>query len=502
MTASLHLVQNLVQIGLNEVAQASTLRIVDCLVEGTLITIFAGLVLRAAGLRSSGTRFAVWFAALVAIAAVPFVDGTWAHGVIPEHILSWPAITVPGSWAIYFFVAWAAIAGWALMGVGRGLWHLHALRKSCVSVHLEVLDPQIQETLARIQATRRVVFCTSDLVHVPTAIGLLKPVVVVPRWVMQELSVDELNQILLHELAHLRRWDDWTNLAQKIVKALFFFHPAVWWIERKVSLEREMACDDAVLAETASPRAYAECLAHLAEKTLIQRSVALAQAALGRVRHTSLRVAQILDGNRARGASGASKPAVLLVAGFAAVCLVSVSAAPSLIAFNDGGTSAAAATTVASDSPEGATDSVSPTMPIAKMTNAKFTAPSVPWVQAKLNVRKPHSRVQKSERAVAKQAPAPTLKSRAEVPGRDVDVQQSDFRQTDFRKAGAHYIEVRLTDSNAEAIPVAFTEMIFVIVEGRENDGSNQPAYQIQMWRLTVLHRAVDSNTRIHPKQT
>jgi beta-lactamase regulating signal transducer with metallopeptidase domain len=71
----------------------------------------------------------------------------------------------------------------------------------------------------------------------------------------------------LHELAHLRRYDDWTNLAQKLVKALFFFHPAVWWIEKQVSLEREMACDDAVLAETASPRAYAECLAHLAEKT-------------------------------------------------------------------------------------------------------------------------------------------------------------------------------------------------------------------------------------------
>ena len=115
---------------------------------------------------------------------------------------------------------------------------------------------------------------------------------------MQELSADELNQIVLHELAHLRRRDDWTNLAQKMVKALFFFHPAVWWIEQKMSLEREMACDDAVMAETASPRAYAECLAHLAEKTLIQRGVALAQAALGRIRQTSLRVAQILDGNR------------------------------------------------------------------------------------------------------------------------------------------------------------------------------------------------------------
>ena len=150
----------------------------------------------------------------------------------------------------------------------------------------------------------------------PTAIGLMKPALSIPGWVMQELSADELNQIVLHELAHLRRWDDWTNLAQKIVKALFFFHPAVWWIEQKVSLEREMACDDAVIAETESPRAYAECLAHLAEKTLIQRGVALAQAALGRIRQTSLRVAQILDGNR-RATGRAWKPAVALVAGFA-----------------------------------------------------------------------------------------------------------------------------------------------------------------------------------------
>jgi hypothetical protein len=140
-------------------------------------------------------------------------------------------------------------------------------------------------------------------------------------------------------------------------------------------------------------------------------------------------------------------------------------------------------------------------MPIAKMTNAKFTAPSFPWVQAKLN-GKPQSRVQKSERAVAKQAPTPTLKSRAEVPGRDVDIQQADFRQNDFRQAGAHYIGARLKDSHAGAIPVAFTEIIFVVVDGCENSVSNQPVYQIQMWRLTVLHPAVDSNSRIYPKQT
>ena len=90
---------------------------------------------------------------------------------------------------------------------------------------------------------------------------------------MQELSAVELNAILLHELAHLRRWDDWTNLIQKIVGAVLFFHPAVWWIEKKLALEREMACDDLVLAKTASPRAYAECLVSLAEKSLLRRGL-------------------------------------------------------------------------------------------------------------------------------------------------------------------------------------------------------------------------------------
>ncbi len=220
------------------------------------------------------------------------------------------------------------------------------LRKSCVAIDPTTLDPVLQNTLARNQSPRQIALCTSDLTNVPTALGLVKPAIVIPAWVMQELSPNELNQILLHEIAHLRRWDDWTNLAQKLVKALFFFHPAVWWIEKKVSLEREMACDDAVLAETASPRAYAECLAHLAEKTLIQRSIALAQAALGKIHQTSLRVAQILDANRPTGSGRSWKPAVSLVAVFAMACVVGISRAPRLIAFSDSGTSPASASAI------------------------------------------------------------------------------------------------------------------------------------------------------------
>jgi hypothetical protein len=155
---------------------------------------------------------------------------------------------------------------------------------------------------------------------------------------MRELSAPELNTILLHELAHLRRWDDWTNLIQKVVGALFFFHPAVWWIEKKLTLEREMACDDLVLAKTVSPRVYAECLVSLAEvlakKSLLRRGVALAQAAVGRVRHISLRVAQILDEKRP-GATRVWRPAPGLLMGISLACLMALSDAPRLISFDN-----------------------------------------------------------------------------------------------------------------------------------------------------------------------
>ncbi len=136
----------------------------------------------------------------------------------------------------------------------------------------------------------------------------------------------------MHELAHLRRWDDWTNLVQKIVGAAFFFHPAVWWIERRISLEREMACDDAVLAETGNARAYAECLVTLAEKSFLQRSLAMAQAAIGHARESSKRLAQILDADRSHE-TGVFKPALGLMMGLVGLCLLALPSAPRLIAF-------------------------------------------------------------------------------------------------------------------------------------------------------------------------
>jgi hypothetical protein len=134
----------------------------------------------------------------------------------------------------------------------------------------------------------------------------------------------------MHELAHLQRWDDWTNLAQKLVMAALFFHPGIWWIERKLSLDREMACDDTVLAQTASPRSYAQCLARVAEKSFLRRQMALAQAAVDRMKQLSQRVTRILDESRPH-TTRLWKPAVPVVLAVAVLCAVWTSQAPQLV---------------------------------------------------------------------------------------------------------------------------------------------------------------------------
>jgi hypothetical protein len=224
---------------------------------------------------------------------------------------------------------------------------LHRLRKNCVPADVAALDPLLQKTLAEFESPRTVTLCVSDELRVPTAIGFTKPLVVIPSWTMRELSALELNAILLHELAHLRRRDDWTNLIQKIVGALLFFHPAVWWIEKKLALEREMACDDLVLTQTTSPRAYAECLVSLAEKSFLRRGIALAQAAVDRLRNVSLRVTQILDVNRSR-ATRVWSPAPVLVAGVSLVCVMALSHAPTrLVSFENSAASPSATNSIA-----------------------------------------------------------------------------------------------------------------------------------------------------------
>ncbi len=335
-------------LNLQSLAEISAERLLNCAAEGIVIALLAWLVLRALGSQNSGTRFAVWFATLLGIASLPLLGHRLATR---SGLTAGSEFTLPASWAFYIFIAWLLIAVIRLFRVGLGFWQLHQLRKSCVPVDRGTLDPAVLDSLQEFGSARPVQLCVSDQLRVPTAIGFTKPMVAIPSWAMKELSTNELNAVLLHELAHLRRRDDWTNLVQKIVGAVLFFHPAVWWIEKKLALEREMACDDIVLAQarSTSPRAYAECLVALAEKSFLRRGLVLAQAAVDRVRQVSLRVTQILDVNRPR-ATRVWRPAPVLVAGMSVVCLVALSNAPTRLVSFEGGAepSSLAANAVAS----------------------------------------------------------------------------------------------------------------------------------------------------------
>jgi beta-lactamase regulating signal transducer with metallopeptidase domain len=301
--------------------------------------VLAGLVwvgLRLLGRQNSGTRFAVWFLALLAMIALPFFSGS--NFLAPRRTV--PAtnlrgeIILSGSWAFFLFAAWVMGACLLLLRLGVGLWRVYHLRKSFSDVDLASLDPAIPRALQEFGSHRQVTLCISSDITIPAAIGFFRPAIVFPAWLLPQLSVEETKAILLHELAHLHRWDDWTNLAQKIVKAVFFFHPAVWWIENNLTLEREMACDDIVLTQTASPRAYASSLISFAEKLQSARALALAQALVGRMQHMSLRVGQILNAKKPSRTTF-WKPVAGVSAGLLTLLLGAAPYMPRLVAFQN-----------------------------------------------------------------------------------------------------------------------------------------------------------------------
>ena len=102
-------------------------------------------------------------------------------------------------------------------------------------------------------------------------------------------------QIVLHELEHLRRRDDWLNLIQKVGLVFFPLNPGLLWVDRKLSVERELACDAGVVASTAQPFEYARCLTRLAEHRSRYRRLALSLAAWSRQSEVGRRIMSLLQ---------------------------------------------------------------------------------------------------------------------------------------------------------------------------------------------------------------
>ena len=197
-------------------------------------------------------------------------------------------------------------------------------------------SPEWQLCFRRLCAThgirRQPQLLVSSQVRGPMSLGFFRPVIVISPALLETLSHSELEQIVLHELAHLDRRDDWSNLAQKLIEAMLPIQPTVYFLGHQMSLAREMACDDWVIAATGTPRPYAAALTKVAELSQWQSAGVLAAGASGNRSQLFRRVRQMLDRTRNRAPHLTIVPLASALAVVVTLSCLSVRA-PQLIAF-------------------------------------------------------------------------------------------------------------------------------------------------------------------------
>jgi bla regulator protein BlaR1 len=162
-------------------------------------------------------------------------------------------------WLIFFAIKSARLTG--------GIFYIHKIRTRNIKAVPEKWQEKLNEFCTKITISKPVTLLQSELVSVPVAIGWLKPVILLPVGVIFQLSPEQVESILLHELAHIRRQDYLVNILQGIVEAVFFFNPALLWLSSLIRQEREACCDDVVLAHISRKSDYLEALLALGGHT-------------------------------------------------------------------------------------------------------------------------------------------------------------------------------------------------------------------------------------------
>jgi beta-lactamase regulating signal transducer with metallopeptidase domain len=458
-------------LNLHTFMQATVEHMLNGSVQGLAIAMLAFIAMKMAARKSAGIRFAVCFATLVGIAAPSFVTFTKTGSTVPQAIH--PELSLPSMWASYLFGLWAVGVVVGLTRIAVGLREVSHLRRSSHPIDISALDPLLQQTLIQFHLRRAVELRVSDELCVPTAIGFFKPAVLLPAWALRDLPPVELNAVLTHELAHLRRWDDWTKLAEKLIGAMLFFHPAIWWIQARLGLEREIACDDLVLASAGDARSYAECLISVAERSRMRNGLALALAAISRVRQTSIRIAQILDPQRsATRAASTWKPAAAMVTVLSAATLALGPHVPILVSFHD-------------------------EAPPANATSVRMV-PAVYSPEAGLHVVP--ARIVPARLEVSAQPQTLRMSSRQTVKA----VRVKKHPRVVLTTAKVHPQQLRITRAalTRDSVPGSITQpsTVLVIFENRQVDASGSFTFTLCIWRFNTEQKNATASDRIASK--
>ncbi len=312
---------------LHEISRFTAQAFVAGLWQGIVLIAAVAIGLRLLPRLGAAIRFAIWSLTFALAATLPLlhlqipaISAAQSH-TAPIHLSSAWGTAIAAIWAIAMFARLAQL----LIQATR----LHRIWKRSTPV----AGGELAHALLN-RGKRPTQLCTSPDIDVPCVIGFRSPRLLIPDWLFAKVTDTELHQIILHEWEHLRRRDDWMNLLQKIGLVLFPLNPALLWVDRRLSLERELACDAGVVACTAAPFDYAHCLTRLAEHRLHRRTLALSlsawsrQSELARRIHTLLRPIGTMSPVQARAAIA------VLTLGLATGA-VEMARAPHLISFTD-----------------------------------------------------------------------------------------------------------------------------------------------------------------------
>jgi GWxTD domain-containing protein len=301
------------------------LALIHFLWEGAVIALLLALFWRA------GARMK-YAAACVALSAMPVAFGAtlfrlWTlsggavtvrgivvgRGIVDLSVLMMgtPPIAPAARWGWLVPVWIAGVAVFYLRSLG-GWMVVHRLRRAGTSPVSAEWRERFETLRARARVRRAVALVESCLSEVPVVIGWLRPVVLLPAGMATGLSTEQVEALLLHELAHVRRHDYLVNLLQSAIEGLLFYHPAVWWVSHVIRTEREHCCDDVVVALRGDRRGYAGALAALEALRAPQTAMAATGGSL------VARVRRLVGRNEGpQGSPASAIAAVVLILGAA-----------------------------------------------------------------------------------------------------------------------------------------------------------------------------------------
>lgn len=309
------------------VVEIAGLTLLHFLWQGAAIALTMQVVLALAG-HGSAARYAIACAALATLAAVPVITSArLVDGASPTRpgAISWlmkpsvsseamtlatndgalPRSAVASSGPPGGSVLEAIAGTWALgvalltMRTAAGWWRVRRLHKQALAQPPSTWQRTVGIWAAPLRLWRAPHVVESTLTDTPAVVGWIRPVVLLPVASLAGLTPAQVEAILVHELAHIRRHDYLMNLAQSLVETVLFYHPAVWWVSATVRAEREHCCDDVAIRLCGDREAYADALVMLESRRFV-RHVPVPSATSGPLASRVKRILQVPTTSRSR----------------------------------------------------------------------------------------------------------------------------------------------------------------------------------------------------------